>query len=132
MKVAAGFMVLLLCSTGISGVPSTATDETLEKQMGTLRGVVWFLNHPELGRVPAATGYFTFQRSDCKKCLVGVVSDRNGQYQIRLAAGQYRIFSRYGTHEGETVDWIAPDQQRVIDVRAGDYKEFNVNLRFPE
>lgn len=122
---------LLLFSAG--GQDRTrAQDERLQRRMGTLHGTVTLLNHPELGKTPGAAAYILFQRADCKKAVVGVTTDASGTYRISLSTGRYRLFSRYGTKEGETTDWLVPSQPRFVEVKPDEYREFNVELRFPE
>lgn len=81
-------------------------------QMATIKGHVEILNNPEIGKT-AGTGIFiVFQRVDCRKCLVGIFADVNGDYRVRVGQGKYKVIVY--NPSPPTYDMLAPDQPRFV------------------
>lgn len=73
-----------------------------------------------------------FQRVDCKKCLVAAVTDTDGNYQLHVSRGRYKVIVREGTREGETYDVLAADQPRYVDAtNVVNYNQFDIRLVYP-
>jgi hypothetical protein len=84
-------------------------------QIGIVRGQVFTVNNPELGRTPASGQYFVFQRADCRRCLVGVQADGNGRYIAFLGVGRYRLICTDPEHDG--ADLLRKGQVRDVTVK---------------
>ena len=107
-------------------------DDFLYNKMGTIKGTVVILNHPTLGRTLGNSVYLLFQRTDCKKCVLGVRTDLNGQYSVHVFQGRYRVILREGQIEGEGVDMLAPKQPRVVEVTSTiDPAKFDIEVQLP-
>ena len=102
----------------------------LYNSIGTLKGQVIVTNNPELGRTPATGQFFLLQRTDCRKCLIGVRADINGRYVTFLSAGKYRLIPIYDSQG--TIDLIRNGQSREGIVHQGtNDTEFNIELEIP-
>jgi hypothetical protein len=110
-------------------VAAAAADD-IYNQIGIVKGQVFFVNNPELGRTPASGQYFVFQRTDCRRCLIGVRADREGRYTAFLGVGRYRVICIDPEREG--ADLIRKGQLREVTVkqRPNDV-EFNIELEIP-
>jgi hypothetical protein len=108
-------------------------DDFVYNRMGTISGTVTIVNHPTLGRTPAANREtIIFQRTDCRKCLVAAQTDEDGHYEVRVAQGRYKVIVRYGAREGELQDGLSPDQPRYVEVRSAiECARFDIALRLP-
>jgi hypothetical protein len=112
---------------------SAAEEEQLYNEVGRLGGRVTIINHPELGRTPAAGHYFVLQREDCKKCLIGIRSDIEGNYEAFVAIGRYRILPIPSVSTGGGSDLIAPGQARTVDVKESpEWTRFDIELKLPK
>jgi hypothetical protein len=87
--------------------------EELYNNMVTIKGKVEILNHPELGRTAGNGIYLLFQRDDCRKCVIAASADANGNYQIIVARGRYRV--AVDNPSPPTYDLLAPDQPRSVN-----------------
>jgi hypothetical protein len=86
------------------------------EQLVTIKGKAVILNHPELGRTVASHTSIVFQRTDCKKCLVAAVTDANGDYEIYVGRGRYKISYCDARGGGApSYDMLAPDQPRYVN-----------------
>lgn len=84
-------------------------------QIGIVKGQVFIVNNPELGRTPASGQYFVFQRADCRRCLIGVRADGEGRYTAFLGVGRYRVICIDPERDG--TDLIRKGQVREVTVR---------------
>jgi len=101
--------------------------EHVYHQIGIVKGQVFIVNHPELGRAPASGQYFVFQRADCPRCLVGITADIEGRYTVFLGAGRYRVICVDPEREG--ADLIRKGQIRDVTVmRPPNAVELNIEL----
>ncbi len=99
-------------------------------QIGIVKGHVFIVNNPELGRTPATGQYFLFQRTDCRRCLVGVRADEHGTYMAFLGVGRYRVICIDPEREG--ADLIRKGQIREVTVRRPPYDaELDIELEIP-
>lgn len=91
-------------------------DECESGELVTIKGKAVILNHPELGRTEASYTSIVFQRADCKKCLVAAVTDANGNYEIYVGRGRYKISYCDARGGGApSYDMLAPDQPRYVN-----------------
>ena len=105
--------------------------EDLYNQVGVLKGQVVIVNNPDLGHTPAAGQYFTLQRADCHRCLVGVRTDIEGRYTAYIGIGRYRIWCADPECKGK--DLIRKGQQREVTVRRRPNDTvFNIELELPK
>ena len=103
-------------------------DYNLYNQMVVIKGHVQILNHPELGKTPANGMYLLFQRDECKCCLVATNADIDGNYQIIVASGRYKVRI---TNPNPVFDLLAPHQPRYIDATSTE-NQFDINLILPK
>ena len=103
-----------------------------------VKGKVTILNHPEMGKTVASSMYLVFQREDCKKCLVATRANLDGDYEVFIGEGRYRVIAResvcdYGGTGCVCYDMLASGQPRYIEAKRGPYAtEFNINVELPK
>lgn len=104
--------------------------DDIYSQVGIVKGQVFIVNNPELGRTPASGQYFVFQRTDCRRCLIGMRADAEGRYTAFLGVGRYRVICIDPEREG--ADLIRKGQVREVTVRQRPNDvEFNIDLEIP-
>lgn len=119
--------ILGCCLLGFTSVRAQS-DSEVYKDIGILKGEVYFINHAELGRTPASSAYIVFQRVDCKKCLVATTTDLNGRYELSVGKGTYKVIVFQPSPP--VYDLLAPHQPRVIKIRSGGSETvFDINLK---
>jgi hypothetical protein len=121
----------LMVMTGLLAMMLAAiAADDIYNQIGIVKGQVFIVNNPELGRTPASGQYFVFQRTDCRRCLVGMRADREGRYTAFLGVGRYRVICIDPEREG--ADLIRKGQVREVIVRQRPNDvEFNIDLEIP-
>ncbi len=103
-----------------------------------VKGKVTILNHPELGKTVASGMSVVFQREDCKKCLVATRANLDGDYEVFLGEGRYKVIAwenqcDYGGAGCVCYDLLAPDQLRYVEAKRSPYRaEFNISIRLPK
>jgi hypothetical protein len=104
-----------------------------------VKGKVTFLNHPELGKTPANGMYLVFQRDDCKNCLVATHADIDGNYEIFVGEGRYKVIvydfrcDDFGGTGCDCYNLLAPKQAQYFDAKRGSFAtEFNIDLVLPK
>lgn len=113
---------------------SKSDNDVYDGRIIQVKGKVTFLNHPELGKTPANGMYLVFQREDCKKCLVATHADIDGNYEIFVGEGRYKIIAQdnrcdYGGGGCDCYEMLAPKQARYVDAKRGSFAtEFNIDL----
>jgi hypothetical protein len=118
----------LVVMTGLLAMvlAAVAADDVYD-QIGIVKGRVFIVNNPEVGRTPASGQYFVFQRTDCRRCLIGISADAEGRYTAFLGVGRYRVICIDPEREG--ADLIRKGQVREVTVRPRpNDAEFNVDL----
>jgi len=121
LMVMTGMLVMLLAAV--------AADD-IYNQIGTVKGQVFIVNNPQLGRTPASGQYFVFQRTDCRRCLIGIRADIEGRYTAFLGVGRYRVICTDPEREG--VDLIRKGQVREVTVsQSPNDAELNIDLEIP-
>lgn len=116
-----GLLAIVFAATGA---------DDIYNQIGIVRGQVFIVNNPELGRTPASGQYFVFQRTDCRRCLIGIRADREGRYTAFLGVGRYRFICIDPEREG--ADLIRKGQSRELTVRQRpNGTEFDIDLEVP-
>jgi hypothetical protein len=128
-------IIITVSITGISRYNQNAanSDEDAYYQTAIIKGAVTILNHPTLGKTPGSSTFLVFQRADCKRCTIGTWTDVNGNYQMHVGPGRYKLIVREGKREKETRDVLAPHQQRFIDVgQPGTITNFSIEILVPK
>jgi hypothetical protein len=103
-----------------------------------VRGKVTISNHPELGKTVASGMSVIFQREDCKKCLIATRANSDGDYEVFIGEGRYKVIAwenrcDYGGTGCVCYDLLAPDQPRYVEAKRSPYPtEFNINIRLPK
>ena len=133
MKSLRKYFVLILLSSGViynSAFGQPRDGSAVYNQMTTLKGHVQILNNPDIGKT-AGTGIFiVFQRVGCQKCLIGVYTDVNGDYRIRVGQGKYKVIVYNPTPP--TFDMLAPTQHRYVTATSPIVDTvFDINLAIP-
>ena len=86
--------------------------------VGTVTGHVVIRNHPTLGKTPCGNCEFLMQRLDCRRCLIYVKTNSEGDYTVRIGMGRWRII-RYEKREGLTeADMLPKDQVREFNLQS--------------
>ena len=117
---------------------SDSDNEAYDGRITQIKGHVTILNHPILGTTPASRMYLVFQRADCKKCLIATKADLDGNYEIFVGEGRYKIIAQenrcdYGGTGCDCYDLLASDQARYVDAKRGPYPAiFDVKLNLPK
>jgi hypothetical protein len=114
----------------LGGTASSASDWN---QVGTVAGHVVIENHPSLGRVACSYCTFLIKREGCKKCLISVKTDLNGDYSLRIGLGKWRIFdSDRDEGSDEDRDYLAPNQPRTFVLKSPNGTlAFDIVVRLP-
>jgi hypothetical protein len=87
--------------------------------VGTVRGHVEIENHPSLGRTPCRNCAFLIYRKDCSHAIIYVKTDSDGNYEVRIGLGKWRIALKEQVGEQEAmslVDMLAKDQPREFNL----------------
>ena len=97
----------------------------LYNAVGTVSGHVELIDHPVLGKTPCRYCEFLIQRADCRRCVVYVKTDENGDYSARVGLGRWRVMMK-ARHEQVRTDYdlLAKDQPREFEIKsaAGELK----------
>ena len=121
--------VMVMTTLLLTMFAAFAADD-IYSQVGIVKGQVFIVNNPELGRTPASGQYFVFQRTDCRRCLIGMRADAEGRYTAFLGVGRYRVICIDPEREG--ADLIRKGQVREVTVRQRPNDvEFNIDLEIP-
>lgn len=98
MLIRALAVIGVLTAGAIKATPCIAysehDDDEIYNQLVTIKGTVQILNHPDLGKVAGSGLAIIFQRAGCKHCVTVAVTDRDGNYEIRVSRGRYKIVAR--------------------------------------
>jgi hypothetical protein len=125
-----GGVLLILIAGAIVCARAEPHDDEVYNQIATIKGNVQILNHPELGRTAASNEFLVFQRDGCKLCLVATRTDLDGNYQIFVGHGRYRIIVR--NPSPPTYDMLAPGQPRYVEATSPlQDTHFDIKLRLP-
>jgi hypothetical protein len=93
-------------------------DDYVFNEVVLIKGHVTILNHHELGTTAGSGVYLVFQREGCKRCLVATSTNLEGNYQILVGRGRYKVISRDARGGGApSYDMLAPEQPRSIDAQ---------------
>lgn len=122
---------LMAVAVWIQLVAALSAADSDYNEIGTLKGQVVIVNHPDLGRTPAAGMYFLLQRVGCRKCMVGIRADIDGLYSAHLGVGRYRISCV--DPERDEIDLIRQGQPReIVVVPRPDETVFNIELELAQ
>lgn len=130
-KALIGILTILgLVSVVVNAGYSDDNDVYLYNEIVTIKGRVQLLNHPVYGKVPAGGQYLVFQREGCKRCLVATHADKDGNYQIMVGKGKYKII--VFNPAPPTFDLLAPDQPRFVTASILGETVFDINIKTRE
>lgn len=119
-------LVLLFMSSFIGSSGECIEEDKIAEQIVTIRGHVQTLN-PVTQKVSIPVGQaLVFQRADCKKCLLVTTTDENGNYNIRIGKGKYKLLTDVGYKVGKSD--LAPGQPDYVNA-ADILKENIFNIR---
>lgn len=105
-------------------------DDEVYNQLVTIRGTVQILNHPELGKIAGSGLAILFRRTDCKHCVVVALTDKDGNYEIRVGRGRYKLVARESRGGGApSYDLLAPNQQRYINATSSLYGGNHLDIK---
>ena len=107
-------------------------DRGTHNRLVVIKGKVTELNNRDLGITPAhASTTLIFQRVGCRTCLIATRPDIDGNYEIRVGRGRYRLIVT--SPSPPEYDLLAPEQQRFVDTKhsASQVISFDVKLRLP-
>lgn len=133
MKRVSGLAAIIVSAAGVFGLVLAQDysyrqmDEELYKQMVTIKGKVQIFN-PDLGITLGNGIYLLFQRDDCKRCVIATTTDAQGNYQIRVGQGRYRVIAE--NQSPVLYDMLAPHQPRFINATEQD-NQFDIKLVVP-
>lgn len=114
--VAIGVLMTGIVGAVSFGRNSAHEDDRLYDQLVTIKGKVTILNHPELGRTAGSYMSLLFQRDGCRQCLIVARTDADGNYEIGVGRGRYRLIVREARGGGApSYDLLAPDQPRYVN-----------------
>jgi hypothetical protein len=89
--------------------------QPLSNQLVQLRGKVQVVErHKELSLRPNA--FIIFQRVDCSKCFVGVEANGEGEYEVYLSKGTYRVLVYEFDKNQRLYNALAPRQKPVVNL----------------
>jgi hypothetical protein len=103
-----------------------------------VKGKVVYLekNHE---KIPAAGQYLVFQRDGCKDCLIGTRTDGEGNYELFLGVGKYKLIVQFKncgyapTEDCAGDNYLSANQPQYLTVERGPYgPEFNIELVLPK
>lgn len=104
-----------------------------------VKGKVVYLNHPDLGKTPAVGQYLVFQREGCKDCLVATHTDVEGNYELFLGVGKYKLIVQFKncgyapTEDCAGDNYLSANQPQYLIVERGPHGlEFNIELVLPK
>jgi hypothetical protein len=113
------------------GQPSS---ESLPGRLVIIKGKATFINFPGRKDMPASSERLIFQKVGCESCFIGASVDSEGNYQIIVGDGKYKIIVR--NPSSPQADWLAPDQQKFIDTGSmnspNSIFNFDIKIRIPD
>lgn len=113
-------------------VSAFSDDKGIHNQLFVIKGKVIELNNLDLGETPAhGSTTLIFQKDGCKSCLISTRPDIDGNYEIRVGGGKYRLIVTSPSPPEN--DLLAPNQERYVDTKkaVSQVVNFDVKLRLP-
>jgi hypothetical protein len=94
----------------------SSCDEDVYSNLVIIEGNVKTLE-PETGRIftPAGRQNLVFQRVDCKKCVHIAFTDQDGNYELLVGKGKYRLIVRENLANGGSA--LDPSQPEIVDAK---------------
>ena len=131
-------MIIFLLSTSFSGEPprrcssENGADGLSPNRLVVIEGKATIVNFPG-GALPATSERLIFQKIGCESCFIGADVDKDGKYRILVGDGKYKLIVR--NPSSPEVDWIAPDQERIIDTESQTFRNqilnFDIKIKMP-
>jgi len=144
-KIRLSFVLVFVCTVGSaygqkSKPYSEADSEVYDGRIQQIKGRVVYLNSPELGKTPASGQYLVFQRDGCKDCLVGTHTDAEGNYELFLGVGKYKLIVQFKncgyapTEDCAGHNYLSANQPQYLIVERGPAysREFDIELVWPK
>lgn len=117
--------------------PCSATNgygDSGPKRLVIIKGKATIINLPGVGEVPATSETLIFQKAGCESCFVGAKVDVDGNYNILVSDGKYKIIVR--NPSSPEVDLLAPNQERFIDTGSENSPNsvfnFDIKIKLPK
>jgi hypothetical protein len=129
------FLMAIRVSANAQTLPRSHPDDYVaDGRIVQIKGKATILNHPEIGKTPVSFTGIVFRREGCRDCLIVVNTDANGEYQVSLGQGRYRIIMRGGSGGlNPTYDMLAPDEPRIVEAKRGPYPTvFDIRIVVPK
>lgn len=107
-------------------------------RMQVVTGKVVFLDDDNK-KAPASWHYLVFKREGCEDCLIGIETDRDGNYKLGLGIGKYKLITQWkncgaaGDSDCAGHNYLSVDQAQYLIVKRALYGlEFNIELIRPK
>ena len=101
-------------------------------RMVVIEGKATIINFPG-GALPATSERLIFQKIGCESCFIGANVEKDGKYKVIVGDGKYQIIVRNPSSPG--VDWLAPDQQKIVDTGSENSPNaiinFDIKIKMP-
>ena len=116
------FLALLIGIVGVKtkaqDFPRPHPDDYVYDEIVEIKGRVTILNHPSLGVTNGNGIPLVFRREGCKKCLIATRTDIDGNYEISVGRGKYKLILREARGGySPSSEMLAPDQPRFINAQ---------------
>ncbi|MGB7068653.1 MAG: hypothetical protein WBD22_04105 [Pyrinomonadaceae bacterium] len=131
--IAVGIVIALSLAVAGQKPSSRHDDDKLYDQLVFIKGNVHIMNHPELGKTPATYMSLLFARDGCKRCLFVARTDADGNYEIGVSRGRYRVILREARGGGApSYDLLAPNQPRYVNATSVlQPNRFDIKVQLP-
>ena len=125
-------LLILFIQLNALGQKKPNPDDYLYNEIVTIKGkVTVFALREDSEPIIGSHQSLIFQRVDCKKCLISTRTDCNGNYEIYVSRGKYRLIVRNGTQIGAMTDILALSQPKIINAFEPTYNIFDIKLVLP-
>lgn len=145
MKKAFQFIVILTLACGVGSTyaqkskPYSEEDgKVYDGRIRQVKGSVVYLGKNQ-EKIVASGTYLVFQRDGCKDCLVATHTDRDGNYELFLGIGKYKLIVEWKncgyapTEDCAGDNLLSADQPQYLTVERGLHgPTFNIELVSPK
>ena len=109
-------IIALLFASNIPAQDNSVKESDLADQIIQIKGSLRTYNEKKEA-IAVISGYIVFQRLDCKKCLVATRSKSNGEYEILVSRGKYKVFVFEFGENQRLYDVVSPNQNRIVNAQ---------------
>jgi hypothetical protein len=88
-------------------------------------------------RLPFSGGTIIFQKLGCNSCYIGTNADIDGNYQVMVGDGKYRIIVT--NPSSPDFDMLEPGNERFVDTETAEARKYskqvfeeNLRIRLPK